>query len=69
MSYFVKYDDETVSEAISNHVDSGYESVDEAKTDTFIFEPLGTEFEVINRKGKSYGKFVTVPDGTQPKGN
>lgn len=62
-SFFVKFEDESNSEAISNHLKDGFASVHQACNDTFIYESVHTEFEVIDRQGRSFGKFKTTSEG------
>ena len=76
MKYYVQFDGESVEECISMHRDGGgYDSVEEAKTDTFIFEEAYACFNVIDESGKSYGRFMNAESGvidalgiTNPRG-
>ena len=65
MKYSVRFEDETIKEAISSHLEGGYISIESAKDDTFIYESAGTKFEVINQHGYSEGHFVVTSKGTK----
>ena len=52
--YYVKFEDETIEEAIAGHWETGYDDVDLAIKDTDKSNDEGTAYTVIDKYGKVY---------------
>lgn len=58
MKYFVKFGGQSQQEAFDDHFYGGYDSIDEAVNDTFLYEKPGTHFSIFDETGEEYGDFV-----------
>ena len=61
--YFIRFEGETIDEAIENHVNEGVGSIEGAHKDVFIHENRGTKYELIDQGGTSFGFFETTEEG------
>ncbi len=57
MKFFVKLPYESIAEAIKAHPEGGYDSVESAKQETYIYEENGFIFQIVDENGKYHGEF------------
>jgi hypothetical protein len=52
--YYVKFEDETIEEAIAGHWETGYDDIESAKKDTNMSNDEGTAYTIVDKSGKVY---------------